>query len=165
MKKIVILMLCIILVVSLAACGTEMTSDESTGSDVATEESTVEDSAEVSEPDVDYDYKWPESNRDMLRHPEEFEGKTIYCYGTVDGSDVAEDGSDIKFILIHNDDEETECAFILYKGELNENPLENDHVSAIVTFDKVYADGSDSVGTYLMFTAEDAASVKVIPED
>lgn len=163
MKRIVVLVLCIILVVMFAACGTDTASDESAGTDVATEESTTEettaeDTAEVAEPDVEYDYKWPESHREMLRNHEELAGKTIYCYGVSAGG-YAENNDGSKTLVIRNEETTGQYAIIIVEGDLNENPLKGDYISAVGIFDGVsVVDGVDVV----IIRAD---TVEIIPVD
>lgn len=163
MKRIVFLTLCMILVVTFAACGTGTASDESTGTDVAAEESTVaetttEETAEETEPDVEYDYKWPESHREMLRNHEELAGKTIYCYGVSAGG-YAENNDGSKTLVIRNEETTGQYAIIVFEGDLNENPLKGDYISAVGIFDGV----SNVDGVDVVIIRSD--TVEIIPVD
>lgn len=133
MKKITVLLFCIILIVSLTACGSDTTSDENADNEVATEESVSEDVEEETEP---YSVEWPDSHREMLRNPDDFTGKTVYCSGEIAANAQYDDT--YKALIVRNKDDSSELCVILYTGELNENPLEGDHVYASGTFEKLY---------------------------
>ena len=162
MKRIAILVLCMVLAITFAACGSNTASDESTGTEVAAEESTAEETAEktaeAAEPDVEYDYKWPESHREMLRNHEELAGKTIYCYGVSAGG-YAENNDGSKTLVIRNEETTGQYAIIIVEGDLNENPLKGDYISAVGIFDGVsVVDGVDVV----IIRAD---TVEIIPVD
>lgn len=134
MKKIIVLMLCVLLVFSFSACGSDTGADESSDTvseetedtDADYEDEEYEEEEDVSEPS--YDASWPLQHREMLRNPDDFEGKTIKVEGVIKSD--SKFSSDARALIIENEDDPQEFATILYEGELNEKPLEGDHVSA-----------------------------------
>ena len=152
MKKITVLLFCIILVVSLTACGSDTSSDENAAEEVTTEESVSEDVEEET-----YDAEWPASHREMLRNPDDFTDKTVSCSGEVFTDSPYNENYNALFVK--NIDDGTEFAIVLYKGDLNEKPLEGDHFSATGTFYKLYEQDGTSVP---MIKADE---IEIIPQN